>query len=296
MLHPKYKGIILAGGKGTRLYPATISISKQLLPVYDKPMVYYPLSALMLAGITEVLIISTPSALPLYQALLGTGEGLGMHFDYAIQAEARGLAEAFIIGERFIGSSCAALALGDNIFYGTGVGDSVRRASEHDSGATVFAYWVSDPERYGVVEFAEDDVTPVSIVEKPAKPRSNFAVTGLYFYDNDVVELSKTIKPSARGEIEITTLNDIYLRDGKLRVEKLGRGNAWFDTGTHDSLLESSQFVQTIEKRQGQKVACIEEIAWRMGFIDDEQLEQLAHPLVASGYGKYLLNLIRGGH
>lgn len=292
MLKSKYKGIILAGGRGTRLYPATLSISKQLLPVYDKPMVYYPLSTLMLAGITEVLIISTPSALPLYQELLRTGEDLGMRFEYAIQAEARGLAEAFIIGERFIGSSNAALALGDNIFYGTGVGDSVRRAGERREGATVFACTVSDPERYGIVEFDADDVNPVSIVEKPKHPKSNYAVTGLYFYDNDVIEISKGIKPSARGELEITTVNEVYLQAGKLNVERLGRGNAWFDTGTHDSLLESSQFVQTIEKRQGQKIACIEEIAWRMGFIDDEQLEQLAHPLVASGYGKYLLALL----
>lgn len=288
----KYKGIILAGGKGTRLFPATIPVSKQLLPVYDKPMIYYPLSTLMIANITEVLIISTPSALPLYQQLLGSGEQLGMRFEYAIQAEARGLAEAFIIGERFIGGSCAALALGDNIFYGTGVGTSVRNAAERSSGATVFAYSVSDPERYGIVEFGEDNSTPVSIIEKPTKPRSNYAVTGLYFYDNDVIEVSKNIKPSSRGELEITTVNDVYLQAGKLNVEKLGRGNAWFDTGTHDSLLESSQFVHTIEKRQGQKIACIEEIAWRMGFIDDEQLEQLAHPLVSSGYGKYLLNLI----
>ena len=292
MLQPKYKGIILAGGKGTRLYPATIPVSKQLLPVYDKPMIYYPLSTLMIANITEVLVISTPSALPLYQELLGSGEQLGMRFEYAIQAEARGLAEAFIIGERFIGSACAALALGDNIFYGTGVGSSVRKASERRVGATVFAYGVSDPERYGIVEFAEDRSTPISIVEKPKNPRSTYAVTGLYFYDNDVIEISKNIRPSPRGELEITTVNDAYLQAGKLNVEKLGRGNAWFDTGTHDSLLESSQFVHTIEKRQGQKIACIEEIAWRMGFIDDEQLEQLAHPLVSSGYGKYLLNLI----
>ncbi|KQT85136.1 glucose-1-phosphate thymidylyltransferase RfbA [Aurantimonas sp. Leaf443] len=293
MLHPKHKGIILAGGRGTRLFPATLSISKQLLPVYDKPMVYYPLSTLMLAGISEVLIISTPSALPLYQELLGDGERLGMRFQYAIQAEARGLAEAFVIGERFIGSSCAALALGDNIFYGTGVGNSVRRAGEREDGATVFAYSVSDPERYGIVEFAADDVTPISIVEKPKQPKSNYAVTGLYFYDNSVVDIAKSIKPSARGELEITTVNEVYLQSGRLHVERLGRGNAWFDTGTHDSLLESSQFVQTIEKRQGQKIACIEEIAWRMGFVDDEQLEQLAHPLVASGYGLYLLSLLR---
>ena len=292
MLHPKYKGVILAGGKGTRLYPATIPVSKQLLPVYDKPMIYYPLSTLMIANIKEVLVISTPSALPLYQELLGNGEQLGMRFEYAIQAEARGLAEAFIIGERFSGEACAALALGDNIFYGTGVGTSVRNAAERSSGATVFAYGVSDPERYGIVEFGSDGNTPISIVEKPAKPRSHYAVTGLYFYDNDVIEISKSIKPSERGELEITTVNDVYLKAGKLHVEKLGRGNAWFDTGTHDSLLESGQFVHTIEKRQGQKIACIEEIAWRMGFIDDEQLAQLAHPLVSSGYGKYLLSLI----
>ncbi|WP_322513813.1 glucose-1-phosphate thymidylyltransferase RfbA [Rhodopseudomonas palustris] len=292
MAKPKYKGIILAGGRGTRLFPATISISKQLIPLYDKPMVYYPLSTLMLAGIREVMIISTPSALPLYQELLGDGHQIGMEFEYAVQAEARGLAEAFIIGEKFIGRANAALALGDNVFHGSGVGDGIRKASARDRGASVFAYWVHDPERYGVVEF-DDDGKSISIEEKPDKPKSNYAVTGLYFYDNDVVEIAKGVRPSERGELEITAVNNIYLANGALNVEKLGRGDAWLDTGTHDTLLEASHFVQTIEKRQGQKIACIEEIAWRMGFIDDEELEQLAHPLIASGYGKYILNLLR---
>lgn len=292
MAKPKYKGIILAGGRGTRLFPATISISKQLIPLYDKPMVYYPLSTLMLAGIREVMIISTPSALPLYQELLGDGHQIGMDFEYAVQAEARGLAEAFIIGERFIGRAHAALALGDNVFHGSGVGDGIRSAAARERGASVFAYWVHDPERYGVVEF-DDNGKSISIEEKPEKPRSNYAVTGLYFYDNDVIDIAKGVRPSERGELEITAVNNVYLERGTLNVEKLGRGDAWLDTGTHDTLLEASHFVQTIEKRQGQKIACIEEIAWRMGFIDDEELEQLAHPLIASGYGKYILNLLR---
>lgn len=284
------KGIILAGGSGTRLYPITYAISKQIMPVYDKPMIYYPLSTLMLAGIKDILIISTPTDLPQFQKLFGTGEHLGLNFSYAEQAQPNGLAQAFVIGENFIGNDPCALVLGDNIFYGMGLGKTLEQNNNPDGGI-VYAYQVSDPERYGVVEF-DTNMKAVSIEEKPAHPKSRYAVPGLYFYDNKVVEIAKHIQPSPRGEYEITDINLEYLRRGKLSVSVLDRGTAWLDTGTFDSLMQASQFIQVIEQRQGIKVACIEEIAWRKGFISTAQLVKLAQPLLKSGYGKYIMDLI----
>lgn len=287
------KGIILAGGSGTRLYPLTKAISKQIMPVYDKPMIYYPLSILMLAGIKEVLIISTPRDLPVFEELFGSGEQLGMKFSYAVQETPRGLADAFIIGADFIGSDSVALVLGDNIFYGQSFSKVLRKVAAREKGATIFGYYVRDPREYGVVEFDESGKA-LSIEEKPEKPRSNYAVPGLYFYDNDVVEIAKNVKPSARGEIEITSINNEYLRRGTLQVETLGRGFAWLDTGNHDSLLDAADFVAAFQKRQGLYISCIEEIAYKRGFINREQLIRLAKPLMKTDYGKYLEEVANG--
>ena len=286
------KGIILAGGSGTRLYPITRGISKQLIPVYDKPMIYYPLSTLMLAGIREILVISTPDYLPLFEGLLGDGSEWGLSLSYKVQEHPNGLAEAFILGEDFIGDDAVCLILGDNIYYGAGLSELVQSAAQKTSGATVFGYHVNDPERFGVVEF-DDAMHAVSIEEKPAQPKSNYAVTGLYFYDNQVVDIAKHIQPSPRGELEISDVNSEYLKRGQLDVKLMGRGYAWLDTGTHDSMMEAANFIATVQKRQNLKVACLEEIAYRMGYIDRDQLGKLAQPLKKNDYGQYLLRLAK---
>ncbi len=290
----RWRGIVLAGGSGTRLFPVTRAVSKQLMPIYDKPMIYYPLATLMIAGIRDILIINTPHEQETFRRLLGTGEEWGLNFEYAVQPRPNGIAQAFLIGRGFIGAQRVALALGDNIFYGHGLPDLLQRAARQTEGATVFGYWVKDPERYGVVEF-DSRGSAVSLEEKPIRPKSSYAITGLYFYDNDVCEIASGLRPSARGELEITDVNREYLRAGRLRVEKLGRGIAWLDTGTHDAMLQASNFIQAIEERQGLQVACIEEIAWRMGYIGCTDVLRIAASMRKSSYGQYLMRVVEQG-